>query len=225
MMGMMRGNPYSLISMLITEKESVPLVLEMWSSSSNRNKLKLAPKNYKVLLKKLDGPCPSLSKPKFLAQVASRLTQKTRPKDPVDLDFNVTVNKRHHLVFATEKQLQFLSKAKTWFIDSTFKLCCHPFTQLWTIDANVKSKDHVKQVPLVFVLMSGKKTKYYQKVMRTLLDLLPQNLKVHQVMIDFEEAMWNYLYEVLPDVMVKGCVFHWTQALWRKIQEFGLQTA
>ena len=48
MMGMMRGNPYSLISMLITEKESVPLVLEMWSSSSNRNKLKLAPKNYKV---------------------------------------------------------------------------------------------------------------------------------------------------------------------------------
>ena len=77
---------------------------------------------------------------------------------------DVTVNKRHHLVFATEKQLQFLSKAKTWFIDSTFKLCCHPFTQLWTIDANVKSKDHVKQVPLVFVLMSGKKTKYYQKV-------------------------------------------------------------
>ena len=99
-------------------------------------------------------------------------------KDPVDLDFSleedyipdgffwadVTVNKRHHLVFATEKQLQFLSKAKTWFIDSTFKLCCHPFTQLWTIDANVKSKDHVKQVQLVFVLVSGKKTKYYQKV-------------------------------------------------------------
>ena len=48
MMGMMRGNPYSLMSMLNTEKESVPLVLEMWSSSSHRNKLKLAPKNYKV---------------------------------------------------------------------------------------------------------------------------------------------------------------------------------
>ena len=49
MMGMTRGNPYSLISMLNTEKESVPLVLEMWSSSSHRNKLKqLAPKNYKV---------------------------------------------------------------------------------------------------------------------------------------------------------------------------------
>ena len=57
------------------------------------------------------------------------------------------------------------------------------------------------------------------QVMRTILDLLPQNPKVHQVMIDFEEAMWNYLYEVLPDVMVKGCVFHWTQALWRKVSK------
>ena len=47
-MGMIRGNPCSLISILNTEKESVPLVLEMWSSSSHRNKLKLAPKNYKV---------------------------------------------------------------------------------------------------------------------------------------------------------------------------------
>ena len=49
MMGMMQENPYSLISMLNMEKESVSLVLEMWSSSSHRNKLKqLAPKNYKV---------------------------------------------------------------------------------------------------------------------------------------------------------------------------------
>ena len=50
--------------------------------------------------------------------------------------------------------------------------------------------------------------------MRTILDLLPQNPEVNQVMVDFEKAMWNYLREVLPDVTVKGCVFHWTQALW-----------
>ena len=69
-------------------------------------------------------------------QAANRLRQNTRPKDPVDLDFSleeehipngffqadVTVNSRRHLVFATEKQLQFLSNAKTWFIDGTFKL-------------------------------------------------------------------------------------------------------
>ena len=55
--------------------------------------------------------------------------------------------------------------------------------------------------------------------MRTILDLLPQNPEVNQVMVDFEKAMWNYLREVLPDVTVKGCVFHWTQALWRKVSK------
>ena len=53
----------------------------------------------------------------------------------------------------------------------------------------------------------------------TILDILPEDPKVNQVMIDFEKAMWNCLREVLPDVTVKGCVFHWTQALWRKVSK------
>ena len=37
-----------------------------------------------------------------------------------------------------------------------------------------------------------------------------------KVTIDFEKAIWMVLRELLPDVEVQGCVFHWTQALWRK---------
>lgn len=44
-------------------------------------------------------------------------------------------------------------------------------------------------------------------------------------MVDFESAMWKALGEVFPDSGVKGCVFHLTQAVWRKTQELGLQTA
>ena len=43
----------------------------------------------------------------------------------------------------------------------------HPFTQLLTINAFVRSRDHAKQVPPVYVLMSGRKTKdlfYHGKI-------------------------------------------------------------
>jgi len=43
-------------------------------------------------------------------------------------------------------------------------------------------------------------------------------------MVDFESTMWKALAHVFPDLPVKGCVFHLTQAVWRKIQEVGLTT-
>ena len=76
-----------------------------------------------------------------------------------------------HIIFATDDQLLHLSKSKTWYIDSTFKLVRHPFKQLLTINAFIRKDDHAKQVPLVFVLMSGKKKKEYRKVSSTIIQL------------------------------------------------------
>ena len=50
-------------------------------------------------------------------------------------------------MFATEQQLQYLARAKNWYVDGTFKLCRPPFTQLLTVNAFVKQDDHAKQVP------------------------------------------------------------------------------
>ena len=92
------------------------------------------------------------------------------PEDPKDLDFKmkedcilqgffqaeVYVKKRRHLIFATDEHLTILAKAKSWYLDGTFKLVHRPFQQLVTINAFVRYGDHAKQVPLVFVLMSGR---------------------------------------------------------------------
>ena len=60
------------------------------------------------------------------------------------------------------EQLELLSKAKTWYIDGTFKLIRQPFTQLLTVNAFVRSGDAAKQVPFVYVLMSSCRKKDYK---------------------------------------------------------------
>lgn len=125
-----------------------------------------------------DAPCPALSKPVHMARAANRLRQKLRPEDPKDLNFeldeenipegffqaDVTIKQKRHLILAQEDQLTILAKAKSWYVDGTFKLVRHPFKQLLTVNAFVRSGEDAKQVPLAFVLMSGKRRKDYKKV-------------------------------------------------------------
>ena len=55
-------------------------------------------------------------------------------------------------------------------------------------------------------------------------NLLPDN-EAQEVVLDFEAAMWAGIWEVFPEKRVKGCVFHWTQALYPHVQSEGLQQA
>ena len=90
----------------------------------------------------------------------------------LDLDFleqhttsffkeDMVVGDRRHLLFYTDNQLDLQGKAKIWYMDGTFRVVKDPFQQLFSINAFVQSGDNMKQIPLVFVIMSGKSTDDY----------------------------------------------------------------
>lgn len=194
-----------------------------------------------VLLDKVDPhvPLSSLPAPENLARQGNRKRRAARPAEPLDLTFeisnehipenflqhDITISDRHHLLFSTHEQLSLLSKAKHWYADATFKIVRRPFTQLFSIHAFVQCDNNLKQVPLLFVLMSGKRRKDYKKVFSKTKELLGDELSVQEITIDFEESVWRAIPDVLPNVYIRGCSFHWGQAVWRKIQEVGLQVS
>ena len=176
-----------------------------------------------------------------MVRSANRLRQSQRPQDPIDLQFELTnehlsadfvqtdmeIGERRHLIMATNGQLELLKKAKSWYVDGTFKLCRHPFEQLLTINAFVRKDDSTKQVPLVYVLMSGRKKRDYKKVFDSIINLIAPNNQsptaLRKIMVDYEKGLWSALRELLPEVIIVGCVFHWTQAVWRKVTAIDIE--
>lgn len=43
--------------------------------------------------------------------------------------------------------------------------------------------------------------------------------------MDFEAAAWKAVRQEFPNIRMRGCTFHWSQAVWRKVQQLGLQVA
>ena len=183
-----------------------------------------------------NNPTPALPSIDSLASCANRLRKKMRPPEPQDLEFqldedyiprgffwfDVKVENKRHLIFATDQQLALLSSAKSWYIDATFNVVKAPFTQLFSIHCFLKKNGELKQVPMVFVMMSSKRKQDYKKVLKKVKNMLPRPPQVEKVVADFEVGMWRGMLGVFPNIKIQGCYFHWTQAIRRKIGELGL---
>lgn len=40
---------------------------------------------------------------------------------------------------------------------------------------------------------------------------------------DIERGIWKGIREVFPGAQIRDCVFHWSKAVYTKVQEHGLQ--
>ena len=137
-----------------------------------------------------------------------------------------------HIIFATYQQLVILRDNTSWFVDATFRIVKLPFMQLLTVHVAIVSPVNVIFVPVLFVLMSRRRAIDYKAIFTYAINYIHNNLGgnvlISSVKLDFEIAMWQgfralSLVANVPPFTIKGCYFHFCQALFRKLVNVGLK--
>jgi len=77
---------------------------------------------------------------------------------------------------------------------------------------------------LLYVIMSRRLAEDYSAVFDHILQLIGHPEAIEFV-ADFEKAVWKTVRAKLPSVTIRGCGYHWTQSLFRFIQQNGLRRA
>ncbi|KAJ8305978.1 hypothetical protein KUTeg_016523, partial [Tegillarca granosa] len=59
----------------------------------------------------------------------------------------------------------------------------------------------------------------------SIVDSMPSRPAIQVAVSDFEKGIWKGVQHVFPGISIRGCNFHFTQAVWRRIQRYGLAFA
>jgi hypothetical protein len=118
------------------------------------------------------------------------------------------------LIFTTDNFLNHLAQSNHWYADGTFKVVPKLFNQLFTIHA----LNYQTVIPTIYALMPNRRSEIYIKVLEAIKNLKP-DLNPKSIMTDFELSSIKAFNNSFPRAANKGCFFHFTQSIWRKIQQ------
>ena len=122
------------------------------------------------------------------------------------------------IVLGTQENIQMLTRYPNWFCDGTFDSAPVGY-QLYTIHTLL---NETVTIPLVFCISRSKTEVVYKEIFSTLKENFPM-LNPATIMFDYERAAINAFAQVFPNAEIKGCFFHFGQAIWRHIQTLGLE--
>ncbi|XP_068208558.1 uncharacterized protein [Palaemon carinicauda] len=106
---------------------------------------------------------------------------------------------------------------KHWMGDGTFKIAPQLFYQLYVI--HIQYKGNV--LPMVYMLLQRKSEELYRRALLQI-QCLDNEIAPVSISCDYEKAFHNAFLSVFNNAEVLGCFFHLSQAVWRKIQDLGL---
>ena len=124
-------------------------------------------------------------------------------------------------IFASDLGLQFLYGCDHWYADGTFKVCPEVFYQVYTVHVQQRRRNF----PCVFGLLPNKTEATYTRFFRELSIRLEnlENRNPDDILVDFERVVINSIHSLNPQIEVKGCFYHFSSNVWKRIQNVGLQ--
>ena len=124
------------------------------------------------------------------------------------------VEKKMILIYS-EWQLH-LAKSSSFFLgDATYKQISKIFKEMYTIHTLIGPQ----AFPIFFVLTISKSKKTYKILFERLKEL---GVNISRYMTDFEKAAREAVKETFPGVTIKGCLFHFYQAIIRNVKNNSL---
>ncbi|KAG0442017.1 hypothetical protein DMUE_0608 [Dictyocoela muelleri] len=118
------------------------------------------------------------------------------------------------------ENVSILSECNYWIMDGTFHVAPYGFEQLYVIQSKILNVN----TPIIYILMKHRTSEDYDNVFQQI-KLLTDDTIPKNIIIDFESVVIAFLKRNYPSVQLNGYIFHFGQAIWRKICKEGLNTA
>lgn len=124
------------------------------------------------------------------------------------------------LVFCPIRCRKMICNITEYFVDGTFAVCPTPFSQIYNILGDIGSTfEKTKVVPLISAFMSNRTQNSYELLFHMIQSRLPE-FKPYKVHCDYESAAINAIKENHPNVIIKGCYYHWCKNIWKNAKKF-----
>lgn len=121
------------------------------------------------------------------------------------------------LIFCSTEARETIKNVRHFFADGTFKSVPPPFKQLYTVHGLTTA--HI--TPLIYCLLPNKEQYTYERLFGMIKARIPDmNPEIFQT--DYEMAAMNALQITFPTANIKGCFFHYAQALHKKAKQLHL---
>ena len=121
-------------------------------------------------------------------------------------------------IFSHPELQENLEEAEYVCKDATFQKVCKPFYQQLTLW--FKKGENI--FPGMTIFMKGKKQKWYEAAFRKVKEIIP-NFDPKEGNGDFEKGLRNAAQKIFSSLRLRGCFFHYNQAIFKKVQKLGFQ--